>query len=100
MIRLRNAAILALLLAPVASTNVRAGSWLLRRGTAEPGTGVATAQESHVVLRPAYPLPRTKPLYLNNYAGSYYPSRRPGSALSPEAFRAMPAQSRLFRPRP
>jgi hypothetical protein len=37
-----------------------------------------------------------KPVYLSNYAGVYYPSRAPGSPLTPTTFRAMTGRPRLF----
>jgi hypothetical protein len=90
----RATAVLAGLLVLCSTGTAQAGLGWLRRGTPEE---VVASQQGYVVNRPVLSrLAMPKPVYLSNYAGVYYPSRAPGSPLTPTTFRAMTGRPRLF----
>ncbi|MGE5756186.1 MAG: hypothetical protein ACM35G_10810 [Planctomycetaceae bacterium] len=90
----RAATVLAGLLVLGSTGAARAGLGWPFRGTPEE---VVASQQGYVVNRTVLSrLAMPKPVYLSNYAGVYYPSRVPGSPLTPTTFRAMMGRPRLF----
>jgi hypothetical protein len=81
---------LSLVLSVVPACTASAGHGLFRRPA---GNAVAVAPPTqaapYVAYRPAFPVPGTKPLFLNNYAGANYPSVAPGALLTPTDFRVL-----------
>jgi hypothetical protein len=85
---------LSLVLAVVPACTASAGHGLFRRPA---GNTVVVAPQPqaapYVAYRPVFPVPGTKPLFLNNYAGANYPSVAPGAVLTPTDFRMLTGRS-------
>ena len=78
--RLTRSLLLSMLLAVVPACSASAGhKWGRAPATAADGSG-------RVAYRPAYPLARTRALYLSGYAGATYGPGGPGGPLSPTGF--------------
>lgn len=85
---------LSLLLAVVPACSASAGHGrglgLLRRPAGNAVVVTPGPQDQpYVSYRPVYPVPGTKPLFLNNYAGANYPSVARGAVLTPTTFRTL-----------
>jgi hypothetical protein len=77
---------LSLVLAVVPACNASAGHGILRPPA---GEAIVMPPAPYVAYRPAFPLPRSKPLVLSSYAGYNYPSRAPGAVVTPTDFRVL-----------
>lgn len=76
----------ALALCVLPALTASAGLWRSRRNDAPP----ASPQSGTTVYRPAFPVLRTKPLYLSSYAGVTYPPLTPRASLDPTMTRRRP----------